>query len=56
MVERGDEYGNRWYEFDWDRVDDLMNITDFSDPHHAAQAWVVVLTAMMMDYRYLYLN
>ena len=56
VVERGDEYGNRWYGFDWDRFNDFMASTDFSDPHHAAQAWVVVLTAMMMDYRYLYLN
>ena len=55
VVQRGDESGNRWYGFDWDRVEDFMASTDFSDPHHAAQAWVVVLTAMMMDYRYLYL-
>ena len=55
VVQMENEEGHRWYGFDWDRVDDLMNITDFSDPHHAAQAWVVVLTAMMMDYRYLYL-
>ena len=41
--------------FDWDRVDDFMNGTDWSDPHHAAQAWVVVLASLLMDYRYLYL-
>ena len=28
---------------------------DFSDPHQTARAWVAVLTAMLMDYRYLYL-
>ena len=55
VVQRGEEYGNRWYEFDWDRVNDFLDSTDFSDPHHTAQAWVVVLAAMMMDYRYLYL-
>ena len=33
-----------------------MEDIDFSDPHAAAQAWKVVLTYLMMDYRYLYLN
>ena len=50
--------GNRgWWrhEFDWDRLHDFFDDLDLSDPHHTAQAWVVVLTAMMMDYRYLYL-
>ena len=39
--------GKRWQEF--------MSSRDYADPHHAAQAWVVVLTALLMDYRYLYL-
>ena len=56
VVEREDgENGWRWYEFDWDRVNDFMNGTDWSDPHHAARAWVVVLASLLMDYRYLYL-
>ena len=54
--EMADEDGNRWYDFDWKRVGPFMDDTDFSDPHATAQAWVVVLTAMLMDYRYLYLN
>ena len=45
-----------WYGLDWGRVDDFMNSIDMSDPHHTAQAWMVVLTAMMMDDRYLYLH
>ena len=52
------EDGNRgwwWHEFDWDRVHDFFDGLDLSDPHHTAQAWAMVLTAMMMDYRYLYL-
>ena len=49
------ENGWGWHEFDWSRVERFMNNINMSDPHHAAQAWVVVLTAMLMDYRYLYL-
>ena len=45
----------RWYDFDWDRVGDFMESINWSDPHHTAQAWVVVLAYLMMDYRYLYL-
>ena len=56
LVERVDENGYPWYEFDWERVDAFMQDVDFSDPHATAQAWVVVLTAMLMDHRYLYLN
>ena len=55
VVQYENEYG-RWYGFDRDRVDAFMRSVDFSDPYHTAQAWVVVLAAMMMDYRYLYLN
>ena len=54
VVEKENEHGHRWYGFD-DRVDAFLDGIDFSDPHFTAQAWVVVLTAMMMDYRYLYL-
>ena len=49
------EHG-RYYDFDWDRVDDFLDGIDFSDPGRAAQAWVIVLATMMMDYRYLYLH
>ena len=50
-----EEDGFRWVGFDWDRVDAFLDSVDFSDPHHTAQAWVVVLAYLMMDYRYLYL-
>ena len=54
VVEGGDEYG-RWYEIDWDRVGAFVNTIDWSDPHHTAQAWVVVVAYLLGDYRYLYL-
>ena len=54
VVRRENERGGR-YEPDWGRIRDFMEDIDHSDPHHTAQAWVVVLTAMLMDYRYLYL-
>ena len=54
VVER-EENGYRMLTFD-ERVHDFLGSVDFSDPHHTAQTWVVVLAAMMMDYRYLYLN
>ena len=56
LVEAENEDGYRYYDFDWNRVNDFLEDIDFSDPHHTAQAWVAVLAAMMMDYRYLYLN
>ena len=55
VVEREDENGRQWYEFDRDRLNEFMNGTSWSDPHHAAQAWVVVLASLLMDYRYLHL-
>ena len=58
IVEYENERGHRYYHFDWDRIEDFLHSIDphpFSDPQYAAQTWVVVLAAMMMDYRYLYL-
>ena len=55
VVEREDDGGWRWYDIDWDRVDDFARSINWSDPHHTAQAWVVVLASLLMDYRYLYL-
>ena len=52
------EYENEWgpyYDFDGDRVDAYINSMDYSDEHYSAHAWVVVLTYLLMDYRYLYL-
>ena len=55
VIRRENSYGYRWYEFDRDRIQDFLDGVDFSDPGYTAQTWVVVLAAMMMDYRYLYL-
>ena len=56
VTERQDENRHWRYHFDGDRVDDFLDGIDFSDPHNTARAWEVVLAALMMDYRYLYLN
>ena len=55
VVRHENAYGHRWYEFDRDRIHAFLDGIDFSDPHYTTQAWVVLLGAMMMDYRYLYL-
>ena len=54
LVWRENERGHGWYEFG-DPAHEFVDDINFSDPHHIAQTWVVVLGAMMMDYRYLYL-
>ena len=56
LVLRSNEYGWQWYDFDWDRVDAFMQDIDFSDPLATARAWKAVLTYLLMDPRYLYLN
>ena len=55
VVEVENEYGYRWYDYDWDRVGDFMDGIDWSDNYYTAQTWIVVLAYLMMDYRYLYL-
>ena len=54
LQERQNDWGSS-IEFDGDRVDAYMSGIDFSDAHFAAHAWVVVLSYLLMDYRYLYL-
>ena len=52
------QYEYEWgpnIEFDGDRVDAYMSSIDFSDAHFVAHAWVVVMSYLLMDYRYLYL-
>ena len=49
------ETGWRWYNYDWDLLNDFFNGREWTDPHHTARAWVVVLAYLLMDYRYLYL-
>ena len=51
---RENEDGWQWYDYDHPRVRRFLDSRDWSDPHHAARAWVVVLTYLMSDYRYLY--
>ena len=55
IVRREHAGGWTWDEPEGERWQNFMSSRDYSDPHHTAQAWVVVLTAMLMDYRYLYL-
>ena len=55
LVHREGTRGWWWHSFDWDRVPDFFDGLDLSDPHHTAQAWALVLTALMMDYQYLHL-
>ena len=43
---------------DWDHFDDLLwgsNPIPHEDPRHVARTWVVVLSYLLTDYRYLYL-
>ena len=55
VVRRVNEWGDVYYDYDWDRVDPYYRGIDFSDTHSSANAWVVVLAYLLMDYRYLYL-
>jgi len=55
IVVNENEEGHRWHDFDWDRLNRYLDQRDWSDPEHAAQAWVVTLAYLLMDYRYLYL-
>ena len=48
--------GYRWHELDRDRANRFLDGIDFSDPNYTARTWIVVLAAMMMDDRYLYLH
>ena len=55
VVTREYEDGVPYHDFDHDRVEDFMEGVDLSDPHHTAHAWVMVLTYLLADYRFLYL-
>ena len=41
--------------WDWDRIDPYFDTRDWSDPHHVARTWAVVLAYLMTDPRYLHL-
>ena len=50
----GDEWGAR-YDWDWERINAYMDRVDRSDPEGVGRTWVVVLSYLLMDYRYLFL-
>ena len=54
VIEVQDDGGTR-YEYDWPRIIAFADSISFSDVHSTARAWVVVLSYLLMDYRYLYL-
>ena len=55
VVEKRNEWGDPYYDFDRDRVQAFLDGADFSDIHYSARTWVVVLTYLLTDYRYLQL-
>ena len=50
----GDDRGPR-HDWDWDHISAFLGSVDFSDRQGAGRTWVVAMTYMLMDYRYLYL-
>ena len=54
LEERQYDWGT-FVEFDGDRVNAFIGSRNYSDVHYTARAWVVVLSYLLMDYRYLYL-
>ena len=42
-------------DWDWDRVNSHLDSINWSDPHHVARTWAVVLAYLMTDPRYLHL-
>ena len=49
------ENGGWYYDWNWRRVNDFWAGWDFSDPVGVARTWTVVMTALLMDQRYLHL-
>ena len=46
------EYGD--LDYDWDRVDEILEEVDFHRLRPVVRAWVTVLAYFLMDYRYLF--
>ncbi len=46
-----------WERHGWnhERLETFFEVIDWSDRHHVARTWVVVLAYLLTDYRYLYL-
>ena len=56
LVERENERGHRYYDWDWDSVNRFIHDEVApKDPRGVARTWVVVLAFFLTDYRYLYL-
>ena len=55
VVEANRDDGRVYYTYDRDRVDAFMDGIDFWDAHYSARTWVVVMTYLLTDYRYLQL-
>ena len=55
VIEKRNEWGDTYYDFDRDRIAAYMDEFNFSDYHYAGHTWVVVLTYLLTDYRYLQL-
>ena len=47
------EYG--YPDWDWERIKSHLDAIDWEDGRHVARSWVVVLSYLMTDYRYLHL-
>ena len=47
------EYGDP--DWDWERINSHLDAIDWEDGRHVARSWVVVLSYLMTDYRYLHL-
>ena len=54
IVEREND-GERYYNWDYEKVRAFRDEVDPQDHHGVARSWVVVLAFVLMDYRYLYL-
>ena len=55
VIER-EHQGYRLHEIDRRRAHAFLEGLDIADPRHTARTWIVVLAAIMMGYRYLYLQ
>ena len=55
VLDDPEEGNERVYGWDHEHISSYFETVDFSDPHGVARTWVVVMTYLLMDYRYLYL-
>ena len=50
-----DDNGGSYTDFNWGRVNEILDEADFYRPDPVVRTWVVVLAYFLTDYRYLYL-